>query len=95
MVWGIVSLPVDWAKVGMVQETVGHRSIFPESWICRGFVFASATGMEHSLSNAVMSLSLGRRGLRAPNPIIACVDLLDIFRFSRACCVPLCYGHCS
>ena len=28
----------------------------------------------------------------APNPITACVDLLDAFRFSWAGCVPLCHG---
>ena len=66
-------------NVGLVQETAEHRSIFAESWICRAFLFASATGMEHSLSNAVRSSSLWRGDLRASNSIIACVDFLDVF----------------
>ena len=66
-------------KVGLVQETAEHRSIFAESWTCRAFLFASAAVMEHSPSNAVRSSSLGGGGLRAPKSIIACVDLLDVF----------------
>ena len=61
---GPVSLPVDWMKVGLVQETAEQRSIFPQSWISHAFLFESGAQPVQCCEE----LESRERGLEGPQP---------------------------